>query len=123
MPQIDLPLAVELLVVLLLMATMDASFHRAGAAEPLRQEPERGRGKRRLVVTTRSMLELFQKEFRTRFSIPLEQLDSVGIQRIRERIPSNQNPFHYNEKASRSTRSKTTAITALATRTPAETSS
>lgn len=40
MPQIDLLLAAELLVVLLLMATMDASSHRAGAAEPPLQEPE-----------------------------------------------------------------------------------
>jgi hypothetical protein len=40
MPQIDLLFAAELLVVLLLIATMDASFPRAGAAEPPRQEPE-----------------------------------------------------------------------------------
>ena len=40
MPQIDLLLAAELLVVLLLMATMDASSHRAGATEPPVQEPE-----------------------------------------------------------------------------------
>ena len=40
MPQIDLLLAAELLLVLLLMATMDASSHRAGAAEPPLQEPE-----------------------------------------------------------------------------------
>ena len=40
MPQIDLLLAAELLVVLPLMATMDASSHRAGAAEPPVQEPE-----------------------------------------------------------------------------------
>ena len=39
MPQIDLLLAAELLVVLLLMATMDANSHRAGAAEPPLQEP------------------------------------------------------------------------------------
>jgi hypothetical protein len=40
MPQIDLLLAAELLVVLLLMATMDAPSPRARAAEPPVQEPE-----------------------------------------------------------------------------------
>ncbi len=40
MPQIDLLLAAELLVVLLLMATMDAPSPRAGAAKPPVQEPE-----------------------------------------------------------------------------------
>ena len=39
MPQIDLLLAAKLMVVLLLLATMDATSHRAGAAEPPLQEP------------------------------------------------------------------------------------
>jgi hypothetical protein len=40
MSQIDLLLAAELLVLLLLVATMDATSPRAEAAEPPLQEPE-----------------------------------------------------------------------------------
>jgi hypothetical protein len=39
MPQIDLLLAAELLVVLLLVATMDAPSPQAGAAKPPVEEP------------------------------------------------------------------------------------
>lgn len=53
----------------------------------------RGRASRVLVVTTRAMLTQFQKEFWTRFSIPLARLDSAAIQRMRNRIPAHYNVF------------------------------
>lgn len=58
----------------------------------------RGRGRRILAVTTKSMMLQFQKELWTRFSIPLTRLDSAGIQRIRRHLPTNHNPFHYYDK-------------------------
>ena len=59
----------------------------------------RGRGRRILAVTTKSMMVQFQKEFWIRFTIPLVRLDSVLLQRIRTRIPGNHNPFHYYDRA------------------------
>ena len=59
----------------------------------------RGRGRRLLVVTSKSMLRQFQGEFWNRFTIPLTRLDSIGIQRIREQLPTGQNPFHHFDKA------------------------
>lgn len=58
----------------------------------------RGKGRRILVVTTKSMMRQFQKELWTRFSIPLTRLDSAGIQRIRRQLPANHNPFLYHDK-------------------------
>lgn len=53
----------------------------------------RGRANRILVVTTRAMLTQFQKEFWTRFSIPLSRLDSAAIRRMRNLIPAHYNVF------------------------------
>ncbi len=57
-----------------------------------------GRGQRILVVCLKSMLGQLQKEFWSRFTIPLKAIDSDKLQRTYTKIPSNMNPFNYYDK-------------------------
>lgn len=59
----------------------------------------RGRGERILVVSPAHVLEQFQRELWTRFSISLVRLDTTGIQRIQQEIPAGRNPFAYFKRA------------------------
>jgi len=55
----------------------------------------RGRGERILIVTPRHVLEQMQHEMWSRFAIPFVRLDSLGIQRVRQKLPASRNPFTY----------------------------
>ncbi len=59
----------------------------------------RGRGERILIVTPRHVLEQMQYEMWTRFGLPFVRLDSVGIQRVRQKLPATRNPFSLYKRA------------------------
>lgn len=58
----------------------------------------RGRGERILIVCPRHVLEQTQNEMWCRFDIPFVRLDSLGVQRVRQKIPANRNPFTYYKR-------------------------
>lgn len=59
----------------------------------------RGRGDRILIVTPKHVLEQMQYEMWTRFALPFVRLDSVGIQRVRQKLPATRNPFSLYKRA------------------------
>lgn len=54
-----------------------------------------GRGERILIVCPRHVLEQTQNEMWSRFDIPFVRLDSVGVQRVKQKLPANRNPFTF----------------------------
>src|SRR5487761_62788 len=58
----------------------------------------RGRGDRILIVTPRHVLEQMQNEMWSRFAIPFVRLDTLGIQRVRQKLPATRNPFSYYKR-------------------------
>ncbi len=59
---------------------------------------KRGRARRILVVAIKSMLGQLQRELWARFTLPLVRLDSEGLRRVEQKIPSNRNPFSYYDR-------------------------
>ncbi len=55
----------------------------------------RGRADRVLIICPRHVLEQMQHELWTRFALPFVRLDSLGVQRVRQELPSSRNPFTY----------------------------
>ena len=58
----------------------------------------RGKARRILVLTVKSMMTQFQKELWSRFTIPLVRLDSQKIASIRRDTPATSNPFHHHDR-------------------------
>ncbi|WP_346426230.1 helicase-related protein [Actinobaculum sp. 313] len=59
----------------------------------------RGWGDRILIVSPRHVLEQMQHEMWSRFALPFVRLDSLGIQRVRQRVPATRNPFSVYHRA------------------------
>jgi hypothetical protein len=59
----------------------------------------RGRGKRILCAVPKATLEQFQTEMWGRFAIPFQRLDSKGLEKLRQDLPSTMNPFFHYDKA------------------------
>jgi ERCC4-related helicase len=58
----------------------------------------RGKARRVLCAVPKAILEQFQMEMWGRFAIPFHRLDSLGLERIRQNIPSSMNPFFHFDK-------------------------
>lgn len=58
----------------------------------------RGKARRVLCAVPKATLEQFQIEMWARFSIPFHRLDSMGLQKLRENLPSTMNPFFHLDK-------------------------
>ncbi|MCA2960619.1 MAG: DEAD/DEAH box helicase [Silvanigrellales bacterium] len=58
----------------------------------------RGKAQRILCAVPKAILEQFQMEMWGRFAIPLHRLDSKGLERLRQELPSAMNPFYFHDK-------------------------
>ena len=58
----------------------------------------RGKGRRILCAVPKAILEQFQLEMWGRFAIPFHRLDSKGLEKLRQDLPSSMNPFFYYDK-------------------------
>lgn len=59
----------------------------------------RGKARRVLAAVPKAILEQFQMEMWGRFAIPFHRLDTKGLERLRQDLPSSMNPFFHFDKA------------------------
>ena len=59
----------------------------------------RGKAQRVLAAVPKAILNQFQLEMWGRFSIPFQRLDSKGLERLRQDLPSTMNPFYHFNRA------------------------